>query len=126
MYNADADRGRAARHGGVHAGKMVFNIAVFRIPRRLIVYRGGVVALGFTLHRDPREVRNAHGNAERCLPVALKLVTAEVEVPVGDAVKLAHNALAAVLMRDRCRLLCGGIFAAVGKHIYSGQGKRAQ
>ena len=71
-------------------------------------------------------MRNAHGNTQRRLPVSLQLVTAEVIVPVGNAVKLAHNALTTVLMSHRRRLLCGVKLAAVGKHVDSRQSKGAQ
>ena len=126
VYDADAYIGGAARKSGIEACKVILYERVFFIPRGLIVYRGGVIALCLALHGDPRKVRNAHGDAERRLPVALKLVTAEVEIPVRHAVKLAHHALAPVLVRDGCRLLGGGVFVSVGKHIYSRQRKGAQ
>ena len=64
---------------------------------------------------------HTHAYAERRLPVALKLVTSEGEIPAGYAVKLAEHTLSAVLVNGRLALLCRCKFTAVAKHINTGQ-----
>ena len=87
--HADPDDRFSAGEGGRDAREMVFDVPVFGVPGGLIVDRRGVVALGFALHRDPGEVRDADGHAERRLPVPVQLVAAEIVIPAGHAVQLA-------------------------------------
>ena len=124
VHHAHAHYRLAARHSGVHARKVVLDIRILAVPRRLIVYRRRIVTLGFAAHRHPAQMRHAHRHAQRRLPVALRLVPAEVIVPVGHAVQLAQHAWAAVLMRRRLRLLGRGELAPVAQHVYARQLER--
>ena len=68
---------------------------------------------------------DANGHAQRCLPVAVQLVTAEVEIPAGYAVKLTHHAGLAVLVHGGLALLGGGELKGSAKHIDTGNAKAA-
>ena len=121
MHNAHMNIARAAGQGGVHARKVVLDVGIFLIPRRLIADRGGIIALGGAAHGVPAQMRHAHGHAQRRLPVTLQLMAAEVEIPVGHAVQLAGHARIAELMHRGGRLLGGGELAMVAQHIDAGQ-----
>ena len=121
MDHADPHDGLPAGERGRDAREVVLDVAVLGVPRRLIVDRGGVVALGFALHRHPREVRDADGDAEGGLPVAVQLMATEIVVPAGHAVELAQHPLAPVLMHGGLRLFCRGELVAVLEHIDPGQ-----
>ena len=91
------------------------------MPGRLIADRGGIIALGGAAHGVPAQMRHAHSHAQRRLPVALQLVAAEVEIPVGHAVQLAGHARIAELMHRGGRLLGSGELAVVAQHVDAGQ-----
>ena len=118
--NANLDVGRTANERGVYSCKVIFDVGIFIKPRGLIADGCGIVALCLAFHGNPREVRNAESDTECRLPVTLHLVTSEVVIPTGYAVKLTHNALATVLVRNGRSLLCGGILVSVGEHINAG------
>ena len=114
-------RGSPAREHGVHAGEVVLDQRVLAVPRRLVADGGRVIALRLARHGDPGEVRHAHRDAERRLPVALRLVARRTEVPVGHPVELAQHAGAAVLVRGALGLLGGGVLLAVAEHVDAGK-----
>ena len=125
MNDADFHVGHAARHNGVDTGEVIFDMFIFRIPRGLIADGRGIVTLRFAAHGDPEQMRYAAGHAECCLPVPLELVAAEVEIPVGDAVKLACNAGTSVLMHRTLCLLGRVELAMVAEHIDARERKAA-
>ena len=115
--DADFDPGAAAGEGGVDPREVVGDHRIFLVPGGLVADRSRVVALGLARHRHPGEVRHADGHAERGLPVAMSLVSLEIEVPVGDAVQFGEDAAAAVLPRGALRLLGGGELISVAEHV---------
>ena len=125
MDHAHLYNGLAAGQRGVHAGEMVLYRAVFFIPRALVTDGSGVVALGFALHCVPREMRHAHRDAQRRLPVALMAVQAEIRVPAGHAVELRKRALTAELVHRALALLCGGKFVSVAQQVDARQPEAA-
>ena len=62
-------------------------------------------------------MRDSDGNAQRRLPVALELMAPEVEIPAGDTVELADDALPAKLMGGGLGLLGGSQLHTVAEHI---------
>ena len=121
MDDADIDQRLAAGQRRVDACEVIFNVGVFSVPRGLMTDGCGIVALGFPFHGNPVQMRNTDGNAESRLPVALELVTAEVEIPVGNAVQLGQHTLTSVLVNSGLCLLCGGQLDAVAEHINARQ-----
>ncbi|KIH87735.1 hypothetical protein SPBR_04607 [Sporothrix brasiliensis 5110] len=118
VHDGDADGRHAARQRVVHARKVVLDGGlVVAAPRALVANGRRVVALGLAGHAVPREVRAAHVDAQRGLPVARPLVAHKVKRPVGHAVDLRQHAAAAVLARDRLRLLGRRVLAPVAQHV---------
>ena len=118
---ADADPRFPAGHQGVHPGKVILDERVFPPPGALVPDGGGIVALGFPVHGAPVQVRHAHGHTQGGLPVALQLVSLEVEVPVRHPVQLAGHAGASLLVRGGSRLLHGQELTPVAQHVHPGQ-----
>ena len=63
MNDSDADNRLAARHGGIQAGKMIFYQRELIPPGRLIADGSRIIALGFSLHRHPGQMRNTDCDA---------------------------------------------------------------
>ena len=99
---------------------MILDVRILLVPRGLIGDGCGIVTLCGALHRHPRQVLNAHRHAERRLPVAVELMTAEVKIPTRDAVKLTEHTGSAVLVNGGLALLGGGELKPRAKHIDAG------
>ena len=70
-------------------------------------------------------MRNTDCYAESRLPVTLELVTAEVKIPVGYAVKLRQHCFASELMNRGLALLCCCKTDIITQHVYSGNAECA-
>ena len=121
MHHAHAAQRLAAGERRVDAREMIFHITVLPIPWGLIIEGGRVIALSLPVHGHPGQVRDAHGHAQRGLPVAAELVAAEIKVPVGHAVELGEHAFAPELAGGGLRLLGGGKLTAVIEHVNARQ-----
>ena len=120
MDHANLDHRFTARHCRIDAGEMILDERIFLPPRGLIVNGSGIVALGFSRHGYERKVRHAYRYAERRHPVTVHFMLPEIEVPVGNAVHFAKNALSAELVRGGLRLLDRRVFKIALQHIHAG------
>ena len=76
MNDAHAAKRCSPGQDSIQACKMIFNIAVFPVPGRLIIEGGRIIAFCLTVHGYPGEMRHTDGDAESSLPVTCKLMTA--------------------------------------------------
>ena len=63
---------------------------------------------------------HAQRHAERRLPVALQLMSAEIIIPAGNAVQLTGHTLPAVLMHCALSLFRRRILPPIAKHVDTG------
>ena len=65
-------------------------------------------------------MRNTDCDTQGCLPVALHFMTAEVKIPVGNAIKLRKHPFFTVLVNGGLCLFCSGKFMMAAKDIDAG------
>jgi len=81
----------ALRDHQTKARKVVFNMLVFAIPRRLVEDTGGIIAFGLSTHSVPRQMVAAQIDPEQCLPVPNSLMPGKGHLPSGTTIKFGKQ-----------------------------------
>ena len=115
-YSDIADCFATPKHG-VEPRKMVGKQRIRFMPWSLRAKRRRIVALRLALHRIPTQMRHAHCDAQRRLPVAMRLVRIEWKVPIRHAIEFADDIALSLLPRHANYLLDSAVFRLVGKHV---------
>ena len=106
QHQRPADR-RSLRDKQAEPRELRFQCGMFPVPRRLMQERPRIIPFCLPLHGIPRQMRAAHIDAQKRLPVCNVLVIPERHLPARRAEQLRKLFRLPKLPRSRLQLLDG-------------------